>query len=155
MKKHWPKFVFFVIVLLLYFLPSFIFPVDVEYYKSLNGPHLPSWMFMVMWTIIYITMSIFATYYVFYPKEKRNAETKRIIVFLIVNYVLQALYTPVFFKWHNLFLSYVIVLFTFITILIIALESLLIDKKITLLTLPYIIWSALASVISILIYLQN
>ena len=155
MKKHWPKLVFFVIVLLLYFLPSLVFPVDVEYYKSLNGPHLPPWMFMVMWIIIYIAMSIFVTYYSFYPKEKRNAETKRLKIFIIVNYFLQALYTPVFFKWHNLFLSYVLVLFTFITILIIALESLLINKKVTLLTLPYIIWSALASVISILIYLQN
>ena len=155
MKKHWPKLVFFVIVLLLYFLPSLLFPVDVEYYKSLNGPHLPPWMFMVMWITIYITMSIFVTYYSFYPKEKRNAETKRIKIFLIVNYILQALYTPVFFKWHNLFLSYVLVLFTFITILIIELESLLVNKKVTLLTLPYIIWSALASVISILIYLQN
>ncbi len=155
MKKHWPKLILFVITLLLYFLPSFIFHVDVEYYKSLDGPHLPPWMFMVMWIIIYIAMSIFVTYYCFYPKEKRNAETKRIFVFLIVNYILQALYLPFFFVWHNLFLSYVVVLFTFISILIIALESLLINRKITLLTLPYIIWSALASVISILIYLQN
>lgn len=155
MKKHWPKLVFFVIVLLLYFLPSILFPVDNAYYLALNGPHLPPWLFVVMWIIIYITMSLFVTYYVFYPKENRNQETKRILIFLIINYILQALYTPVFFTLHNLFFSYIIVLFTFITIVIIALESLLVNKKITLLTLPYIVWSALASVISILIYLQN
>lgn len=155
MKKHWPKLVFFVIVLLLYFLPSILFPVDNAYYLALNGPHLPAWLFVLMWIIIYITSSIFVTYYVFYPKENRNQETKRILIFLIINYILQALYTPVFFTLHNLFFSYIIVLFTFITIVIIALESLLVNKKITLLTLPYIVWSALASVISILIYLQN
>lgn len=155
MKKHWPKLVVFVIALLLYFLPSFLFPVDTSFYDSLNGPHLPSWLFVVMWIIIYITMSFFDVYYIFYPKNKRNMETKRILIFLVINYFLQALYTPIFFKLHNLFFSYILVLFTFITILIIALESLLVNKKITLLTLPYIIWSTLASVVSILIYLHN
>lgn len=155
MKKHWPKLVCFIIVLLLYFLPSILFPVDNSFYESLKGPHLPPWIFVVMWSVIYVTMSIFVTYYIFYPKEKRNAETKRLFIFLVINYILQALYTPVFFKLHNLFFSYVLVLFIFISILIIALESLLVNKKITLLTLPYIVWSALASVISILIYLQN
>lgn len=155
MKKYLPKLLCFVIFLLLYFLPVWIFPADMNYYASLEGPHLPPWIFTTMWSLIYLTMSAFVTYYVFYPKEKCNNETKRIKIFLIINYILQALYMPVFFKGHNLFLSYVLAIFTFVTILIITLESLLVNKKITLLTLPYLLWSAVASVMSILIYLQN
>ena len=100
-------------------------------------------------------MSIFTTHYVFLNKENINADVKRIYVFLVINYVAQGLYLPVMFYLKNLFFAYILVLITFITILITALESLLVNKKITLLTLPYVIWSVVASVISILIYLQN
>ena len=155
MKKNYLKIIFFISVLFFYYLPSFLFPIDQEFYNSLNGPKLPPWAFILAWSIIYVTMSFFATHYVFYPKDKRNAETKRIFIFLIVNYVVQTLYLPAFNVWHNLFASYVLVLFTFVSILIVALESLLVNKKITLLTIPYILWSIVASVISILIYLQN
>lgn len=155
MKRNYFKIIFFISVLFIYYLPSFLFPIDQEFYNSLNGPKLPSWAFIVAWSIIYVTMSFFATHYAFYPKEERNAETKRILVFLVVNYIFQALYLPAFSIWHNLFLSYILVLFTFVSILIVALESLLVNKKITLLTIPYILWSIVASVISILIYLQN
>ncbi len=155
MKRNWPKIVFFGLTLFLYFLPAIIFPPVQDYYQSLNGPKLPAWSFMVAWTIIYVCMGFFSTYYVFLPKEKRNAEVKRIIVFLAINYVAQALYLPLFFYVKDLFWSYITVLVTFVTILIIALESLLVNKKVTLLTLPYVLWSIIASVISILIYLQN
>lgn len=155
MKKYWPKLVTFFVVLLAYFLPSIIFPMDTEFYKSLNGPKLPPWVFAVAWLIIYITMSIFVTIFIFYSKEHKNNETKRITIFLIINYLIQATFLPVFFLAKNLFLAYVVTLFTFITALIVALESLLVNKKLTILTLPYLLWSAFASIISILVYLQN
>ena len=155
MKLNWKKILFFGIILFLYNLPSIIFPPIREYSESLNGPKLPEIAFIIAWSIIYICMSIFTTHYVFLNKENINADVKRIYVFLVINYVAQGLYLPVMFYLKNLFFAYILVLITFITILITTLESLLVNKKITLLTLPYVIWSVVASVISILIYLQN
>lgn len=155
MKLNWKKILFFGIILFLYYLPSIIFPPIPEYYNSLKGIKLPNIAFIIAWTIIYICMSIFTTHYVFLDKEKINADVKRIYVFLVLNYVAQALYLPFMFYMKNLFFSYISVLVTFVTILIIALESLIVNKKITLLTLPYILWSIIASIISIQIYLQN
>lgn len=155
MKKNWIKVVCFFVVLFLYFLPSLIFRPDNDYYYSLAGPHLPAWAFTVAWSIIYICMSIYVTHFVFLPHEKRNEEYKRIFVFLIVNFLLQASYTPVFFTFKNIFGGFGVTLFTFITAFILFLEALLVNKKIALLTVPYMVWTAIASVLSILLYLQN
>lgn len=155
MKLNWKKILVFGVILFLYYLPSIIFPPIPEYYQSLSGPKLPNISFIIAWTIIYITMSIFTTHYLFLDKEKVNADVKRIYVFLVINYIAQAVYLPLMFYVKNLFFAYISVLITLVTILIIALESLIVNKKITLLTLPYILWSVIASVISILVYLQN
>lgn len=155
MKKKLLPVVLFLFILFLYFLPSLIFKVDPEYYKSLQGPHIPSWIFVVMWSIIYVTMSIYVTKIIFNVRDANSGDLKRLYIFLGINYLFQALYTPIFFYFHNLFLAFVICIFTFVTILIICLETLLINKKLTLYTIPYVLWTAFASVLSILIYLQN
>ncbi len=155
MKKKWLKIICFLFILFIYCLPGIIFKADLTYYKSLVGPQLPAWLFIVMWSIIYITMSIYTTIIIFSDHSSNRAEYKRIYVFLGINYLLQALYMPVFFYLHNLFLAFAICIFTFITILIICLETLIINKKLSLFTLLYVLWSAFASVLSIILYLQN
>lgn len=155
MKKNWIKVFCFLVVLLMYFIPSLIFKPDNDYYYSLEGPHLPGWAFTVAWSIIYVCMSIYVTYFIFLAREKRNAEYKRVFIFLIVNFILQASYTPIFFTFKNIFAGFGVTLFTFITAIILFLEALLVNKKVALLTIPYIVWTAIASVLSILLYLQN
>jgi len=155
MKKKLPRIISFFLILLLYFLPTILFPIDNSFYYSLKGPHLSPWLFILAWTVIYILMSIFTVFYLFNDSSTNHSEIKRIKVFIFINYILNALYTPVFFKAHNLFGGYILSISIFITILIIFLESLLVNKKISLLTLPYVLWSAFASVLSILLYLQN
>lgn len=157
MKKWLPKIVLFLFILLLYFLPSFIFKTDTEYYNSLNGVKLPVIVFPIVWTFIYICMSIYIVLLISYVnKHKVNKKELRLLVFfLIVNYIVSGSFTYVFFTAHNLFASYIITLATFLTIVLVSLETLLINKKLTLLTIPYVIWSIIASVFAILIYLQN
>ena len=157
MKKLLPKIVLFLFILLIYFLPSFIFKTDTEYYNSLNGVKLPVIVFPIVWTLIYICMSIYIVLLInFVNSNNVNKKELRLLVFfLILNYLISSSFTYVFFTVHNLFASYIIKLATFLTILLVSLETLLINKKLTLLTIPYVIWSIIASVFAILIYLQN
>lgn len=157
MKKLLPKIVLFLFILLIYFLPSFIFKTDTEYYNSLNGVKLPVIVFPIVWTLIYICMSIYIVLLInFVNKNNVNKKELRLLVFfLILNYLISSSFTYVFFTVHNLFASYIITLATFLTIVLVSLETLLINKKLTLLTIPYVIWSIIASVFAILIYLQN
>lgn len=157
MKKLLPKIVLFLFILLIYFLPSFIFKTDTEYYNSLNGVKLPVIVFPIVWTLIYICISIYIVLLInFVNKNNVNKKELRLLVFfLILNYLISSSFTYVFFTVHNLFASYIITLATFLTIVLVSLETLLINKKLTLLTIPYVIWSIIASVFAILIYLQN
>ena len=102
-------------------------------------------------------MSIYIVLLISYVnKHKVNKKELQLLVFfLIVNYIVSGSFTYVFFTAHNLFASYIITLATFLTIVLVSLETLLINKKLTLLTIPYVIWSIIASVFAILIYLQN
>ena len=59
MKKiNWTFVISFLVSLLLYVIPGFIFKIDQEYYNNLNGPHLPPIVFIIVWSLIYILMSI-------------------------------------------------------------------------------------------------
>lgn len=154
-KKHWFSILCFVLSLLFYMLPNIFFKIDKEFYYSLEGPHLPPIVFIIVWTVIYILMSVFNAYYINLYKEKRNNSLIKMFVFIGINYVANILYVPLFFMLQNLFLSFVVCLVVLITICLIALESLIYNKKITLITLPYIIWSIVGTVLAILFYLQN
>ncbi len=146
----------FLAFLIIYFLPSILFPIDKEYYSSLKGFKLPPIVFIVVWTIIYVCMSIFITYHIYRDKQKNDNESyKRLIAFLVLNYIFMVAYTVVFFKFHNLFLGYIMCLFTFLTILLSAMESALIKKKSALLLVPYVLWSLFASILAIMYYIQN
>jgi tryptophan-rich sensory protein len=136
-------------------LPNIFFKIDKEFYYSLEGPHLPPIVFIIVWTVIYILMSIFNAYYINLYKEKRNNSLIKMFVFIGINYIANILYVPLFFMIQNLFLSFVVCLIVLITICLIALESLIYNKKITLITLPYIIWSIVGTILAILFYLQN
>lgn len=154
-KVNWTYIITFLVSLLLYLVPGFIFKIDQDYYNSLKGPHLPPIVFIVVWTIIYILMSIFNAYYINLFKKDKSKDLWRLFIFVFINYIFNILYIPFFFVLKDLFLSFVICLFIFVTIIFVGLESLVFNKKITLLTIPYILWSAFASVLSILFYLQN
>lgn len=155
MMKWIKRIVLFIFLIGLYFLPSFIFRDNNNFYNSLNGPKLPNIVFPIVWTVIYILTSI----HIVYNIEKRSlynkSDFKRWLILLIINYIIGVSFTYLFFVKNNLMLGYVTTLFTFLTIVLTTIESLLLNKYITLLLIPYNIWTLIASIFSILLYLNN
>ena len=154
-KISWFNVITFIVSMALYVIPNLFFKIDKEYFYSLEGPHLPPVVFIIVWSIIYILMSILIAYYVDLYKKEKNKSLIKLFVFIGINYIFNIMYIPFFFMLKELFLSFVICIFVFISILFVAMESLTYNKKITLLTLPYIIWSVVAIILSMLFYLQN
>ncbi len=149
------RIICFLLIVGIYFLPSLIFRSDNEFYNSLNGPKLPMIVFPIVWTIIYILLSIHITYNFEKRKEYKKEDFNRWLVFLIINYVISASFSYFFFVKHNLFLGYITTLFSFLSITLACIESLLLNKKISLLLLPYVLWGIIASIFGILLYLNN
>ena len=153
--KWFKKILLFSIIVFLYFLPSLIFKTDLEFYKNLSGPKLPSIVFPIVWTALFVLFGVFITYYISNKQRFIKKDFNRTFIFLIVNYVFLFLFPYVFFVKQDLFISYVVTLFSLLTLVLTLIESLLLNKKMSLLLLPHFVWLVIASIFSILLYLNN
>lgn len=138
---------------LLFLLPWFLSTLlvrDFSYYKELNQPFFapPTWVFPVVWTILYILVA-YSIYKVF---NKRN---KEYLIALIVNYISNQLFTILFFLLEKNFLAFVDTLIVFISSLYLYYETKEIDNKYSKFIIPYIIWNAFATILSLTIFLMN
>lgn len=151
LKKGLP----FVLFLFIYFLPSLIFRQDNNFYQNLEGNFVPPIVFVIVWSIIYLILAFINTYYLLNKDKFNQKELKHYAVLTIINYIFNFLFPLSFFVYHNLFLGYITTLLVCVTAILMAMQSLLLNKKITFLFLPYILWTIFATVYSILLYLKN
>jgi len=103
---------------------------------------LPSWVFIVVWTILYFLMGISS--YIIYQKEET------IPTVYITNLIFNLLWCFIFFKfkWFIFALIWLIILFMIILRMIKEFKS--IDKLAGNLQIPYLIWTVVAIVLNIL-----
>ena len=151
-KINFKTILLFLLFLLIYALPAFFFKVDKEFYASLKKINVPVIVFPIVWSIIYILLSILL---VFLVRNYPFKEHKKLYIYYLINYLIQASFTPVFFMGHNLFLGYIIAIATFASTIFLFLEVFPLNKKASLLLVPYLGWGLFASILSILIYIWN
>jgi benzodiazapine receptor len=126
------------------------------WYPTLEKPifNPPNWVFAPVWTILFILMGISAG--LVWDKLETNTElVKKGMLFFTAQLVLNALWSYLFFGLSNLLLASIEILL----LLLIIFETYLIFKKIDknagLLFIPYIIWVAFASLLTITIFVLN
>uniref|UniRef100_UPI0040490E41 TspO/MBR family protein n=1 Tax=Flavobacterium sp. TaxID=239 RepID=UPI0040490E41 len=126
------------------------------WYPTLKKPvfNPPNWVFAPVWTLLYIFMGIAAG--LIWGKIETNTElVKKGLLFFGIQLALNALWSYLFFGLSNLLLASIEI----IILLLIIFETYLIFKKIDknagLLFIPYIIWVAFATILTISIYVLN
>ena len=155
MNKTLKKILFFLLGLFVYFLPSILFRSDTKFYESLKGTFIPNIVFIIVWAIIFIILSFINTY-LFSNKESYNKkEFRTYFILMFINYVFIFLFPLGFFILENLFLGYIFTLLTCVTAILLSMQVLLLNKKISLLYIPYILWTVFATVYSIMLNLKN
>lgn len=147
------KFLLFIVVLLPWFL-STLFMGNNDFYKTINLPFfaLPSFAYGIVWTILYILIAI--SIYMIYGKYKFR-DIKDYNIALIVNYIVNQLYTFLFFSLNNLFLSFVDTVLIVITAINLYDETKKLDEKASKFLIPYILFSIFACILSATIYFMN
>lgn len=140
----------YILCLLPWFLSSIIFKIDTNYYKNLNLPFFapPTIIFPIVWTIIYILISIS----IYNSIDKSNKNYK---LYLIINYISNQLYTFYFFIIKNNLLALIDCLIVLISSVYLYIETKSIDKKSSKYIIPYIIWNLFATLLSFTIFIIN
>ncbi len=120
-------------------------------YDSLTKPFLspPSWLFPVMWSIIYVLLGI--SYFLF---RKNTYDEDTVLIYyiqLIVNYLWSIIFFV--FKFRLLAIFWILLLDVLVIMLMININKY--NKKSTYLLVPYIIWNIFATYLTVGIFLLN
>ena len=124
-------------------------------YLKLNKPVFspPSFVFPVVWTLLYILMAI-AVYRV-YVKTYSGTNKAKAIKLYAVQLFLNFLWPVLFFRLRLYGISFLELLLLLVFILLTTFEFFKIDKVAALLMIPYIIWVSFAGVLNYVIWMMN
>ena len=144
----------FILILLPWFLSSLI-PIDKEFYNSLTLPFFtpPQMAYGIIWSIIYICISI--SIYQILNTYKIKDIPKSYKYTLLLNYIANQSFQPLFFLLKSPFLGFVSCILTFITSLFLYKETKDLKEKSAKYLIPYILFSLFATILSLSIYLLN
>lgn len=144
----------FIIILLPWFLSSLI-PINKEFYNSLTLPSFtpPQMAYGIIWSIIYICISI--SIYQILNTYKIKDIPKSYKYTLLLNYIANQSFQPLFFLLKSPFLGFVSCILTFITSLFLYKETKDLKEKSAKYLIPYILFSLFATILSLSIYLLN
>ena len=147
-------FLKFMIILLPWFLSSLV-PIDKDFYYSLILPFFtpPEIAYGIIWSIIYICISI-SIYQVINSYKIKDIPTSYKYT-LLLNYIANQSFQPLFFLLKSPFLGFVSCVLTFITSLFLYMETRELKKAGAKYLIPYILFSLFAVILSLTIYLLN
>lgn len=119
-------------------------------YENLNKSiAVPKIAFPVVWSILYLLMSI--SLYLILQKSKNNKAIQLYFTQLIFN----SLWTLIFFGFKLYFLSFIWILILTIMIVIMIYEFYHLSKIASFINIPYLLWVIFASYLNLTILLLN
>jgi benzodiazapine receptor len=133
-------------------------PSIATWYAALAKPGFnpPNWIFAPVWTTLYGFMAIAAWLVWKTPrKDSRAASRLSALTLFGIQLLLNAVWTPVFFHYHQLLEALVVILALLVAILLTTLSFWKISRFAAALMLPYLAWVAFAAALNYQIYGLN
>lgn len=123
------------------------------WYVVLSKPPFspPNFLFGPVWTLLYALMGV-ALYLLWTRKSKAVGALKRLFV---AQLVLNGIWSPIFFGWHNIALAFLDIIALWVLIAMLVYKSWKVDKRISLLLLPYLLWVSFASALNYSLWQLN
>jgi tryptophan-rich sensory protein len=155
--KEIPKLVASILIpLIIGFLGSSATMAEIPtWYAALSKPSWspPNWLFGPVWTTLYILMGI--SLYLVWSKGLDRRDVRFAILIFGVQLLLNMLWSVVFFSYHALFGSFILILILWISILANIIAFYVISKPAGILLVPYIVWVSIASYLNYSVYILN
>lgn len=122
-------------------------------YSDVVKPTLspPSWVFPVVWTVLYVLMGI--STYLIYEKDKELNKSSFIIY--AVQLALNFFWPIVFFGFNAYFLAFIILLLLIVFVIAMIINFYRENRIAGLLQIPYLIWLIFAAYLNLAVFLLN
>jgi len=130
-------------------------PAIPTWYETLAKPSFtpPSWLFAPAWITLYVLMGVAA--FLIWRKGLDIRNVKSALIIFLVQLVLNALWSAIFFGAKSLIGGAVVIVLLWIAILFTILRFFKISAAAGGLLIPYILWVSFASVLNISILALN
>lgn len=125
------------------------------WYATLEKPSFnpPNWIFGPAWTLLYLLTGVAAGLIWNCGIDKPGVKTA--LVIFAAQFVLNMLWTPVFFGKHQIFAALVIIILLWIGILVCLIQFFQIRRIAGILLIPYLLWVSFATVLNAAIWQLN
>ena len=136
------------------FMGSQIVRDNMDWYHSLNLPFFspPDWIFGMVWAVLYLLLALAG----FYITRKGLDDTNRKATWLmLIQLVLNSMWTPLFFGMHHLMGSMVLVLVMLLMTIWLMHAAKPVSKIAAWLLIPYVAWLSFAWVMNTSIWMMN
>lgn len=136
-------------------LAAFLIRDDVALFSSLNQPPLspPSWLFPVVWTILYLLMGLAS--YLVYTSSAPQEQIRAALLPYGVSLVLNFLWPVLFFRFQLYGLALVDLLALWVLILVTLRRYLPVSRTAANLLYPYLLWTTFAGYLNLGFLLLN
>lgn len=111
----------------------------------------PSWIFRVVWPILYILMGISYNIY----KHKTKSDNLKVNLLYYFQLIINFLWSFIFFRLKLYGISFLLAVFLAVLVGILFYKFFKTDKVSSLLLVPYLLWLIYASVLSYFIWMLN
>lgn len=118
------------------------------------GFNPPNWVFMPVWSILYILMAV-AAGLVWDKIKEQNEEVKKALGFFLIQLTLNAIWSYIFFGLKNPMLALIEIALLWLMIYETYLKFLKINKTAGYLLIPYMVWVAFAGILNASIWWLN
>ncbi|PBJ13122.1 TspO/MBR family protein [Flavobacterium sp. ACN6] len=127
-----------------------------SWYPTIAKPvfNPPNWIFMPVWTILYIFMAV-AAGLVWDKIKEQTEEVKKALLFFIIQLILNAIWSYLFFGLKNPMLALVEIALLWLMIYETYLKFIKINKTAGYLLIPYLAWVGFAAVLNASIWWLN
>ena len=114
----------------------------------------PNWVFMPVWTLLFILMGV-AAGLVWDKIKEQNEEVKKALGFFLIQLALNAIWSYLFFGLKNPMLALIEIALLFLMIYETYLKFIKINKIAGYLLIPYMAWVAFAAILNASIWWLN
>ncbi len=125
------------------------------WYASLIKPTFnpPAWIFGPVWVTLYLLMGI--SLFIIWKEGLKNKEVKSAFIIFVIQLIVNASWSVVFFGAHSVTGGLVIIIVLWILILITIIKFIKISRTAAILLIPYLLWVSYASVLIFSIFKLN